>query len=66
MRLKCRVQHSLVTAHRTEDDGNFVFVICRRGFESAMNRIFKIGESVFVDVELKPSKNDADVEIRPN
>lgn len=53
MKIKCKIQHSLVVSHMAEDDGNFVFVICRRGFEKTLGRRCKVGDTVIVDVTFR-------------
>lgn len=53
MKLVCRIQQALVTAHRSEDNGDFVFVLCRRGFEAALQKRFHVGELVTVEVDIK-------------
>lgn len=53
MKIKCKIQHSLVAAHRAEDDGSFIFVICRRGFEEVLGKRCEVGETVIVDVSFQ-------------
>lgn len=53
MDIICTVQHSLVTGHRAEDGGEFVFVLCRRGMEDAMGMKFPIGSRFLASLEGK-------------
>lgn len=46
LRVTFRVQHALALFHREEDDGKFVAVACRRGFEGLLGRKVKPGEVI--------------------
>ncbi|NNE62388.1 MAG: hypothetical protein HKN35_15960 [Woeseia sp.] len=50
MKLIVRVQKHLVVAHRACDGGDWVFTLCRRGFEEAVGRRLKTGETVVADL----------------
>ncbi len=58
MKLKCRIQRTLITAHLAEDNGDFVFVLCRRGIEKELGRRFSVGEDVVLDVDIKIAGQD--------
>lgn len=58
--IRCRIQPSLVTGHRAEDDGEMVFVICRRGLHAAMGRGFKVGTRPLLKVNIELVDEDPD------
>ena len=51
--VKCRVQRSLVVAHVAEDDGDMVFVICRRGLEKVLNKRLAVGQKLTLKINLQ-------------
>lgn len=53
MTLICKVQRHLVVAYKDGDSGEFVFVVCRRGLEQALNRRLKVGEKVKIKVKIE-------------
>ena len=56
--IRCRVQHALVTGQRAEDEGEFVFVMCRRGLSEAMGRLLRPGEQMTIRVTIDEVGND--------
>lgn len=50
MKLKVKIQRHLALAHLAEDDGEFAFVLCRRGLEKLVGRRLNAGETVVVEV----------------
>jgi hypothetical protein len=53
MMLNVRIQDSLAVAHMAEDDGDFIFVLCRTGFERCLGRHTDVGERILVGATLK-------------
>ena len=51
MKLICKVQDHLVTAHRATDNGDFIFVLCRRGLESEIGKKLKTGKKFLIDID---------------
>lgn len=64
MKIICTTQYALITAHRAEDSGEFVFVMCRRGIEEAMGMKFPIGSQFLIELTgdfisyLKPTQKE--------
>lgn len=42
-----------MVAYRDTDRGDFVFVLCKKGLEKALNRRLKCRERVVLDVDIK-------------
>lgn len=53
VKLKCTAQPSIITAHFAEDNGRWVFVICRQGGENAMNIKLDVDKPFLAEVEIK-------------
>ena len=49
MKVRVRRQTDTVVGWLAEDSGEFVFFLCRRGFEQMLGRRMKIGEEVTVE-----------------
>jgi len=58
--LRAKVQHHLVLAHIAEDDGQFAFVLCRRGLERAAGRRFKAGDRPLLKVTIEVIDEEAE------
>jgi len=50
MKIKVKIQRYLAVAHLSEDSGDWVFTICRRGLEKLVNKRLKVGESYIIDI----------------
>lgn len=48
-----RAQPSIITSHFADDDGNFVFVICKHGGEKVMGKKLEIGRRFLVKATLE-------------
>lgn len=64
--LKARIQRHLALAYLAEDDGEFAFVLCRRGLEKAIGKRLKGGQKVMlkVSIELLDEGVDTTEEVR--
>ena len=51
LRIKLRIQPTLVTGHLAEDNGNFVFVLCRRGVQQMLGQKLKVGSQYVVEIK---------------
>jgi hypothetical protein len=52
MILRVKIQESLAVGWRADDDGEFVFVICRSGFEKTLGKECKTGEVLTINAQL--------------
>ena len=50
MKIRVRCQRHLVIAHKADDDGQWVFSLCRRGFEEMIGQKLKTGEVTLVEI----------------
>ena len=50
MKIRIKIQRHLAVGHLAEDDGTFVFVICRRGLEWLLDERLKSGEDYLVEI----------------
>lgn len=50
MKIRIKTQRHLCVAHVAEDNGDWVFTICRRGCEEWIGRRLKVGEVAVIDV----------------
>ncbi len=53
IKLKIKVQATLCTAYDVKDNGDFVFVVCRRGLSQLLGRRLKSEEEFVVDILIK-------------
>lgn len=53
MKIICRAQPNLLTAHIAKHDGNFFFVICRAGGEKAAGKKFEVGRKFLAEAKLR-------------
>ena len=60
MILKVKIQQALAIAHIASDDGEFAFVLCRRGLQQLVGERFKTGETVLIEVEAKVKHENDD------
>lgn len=51
MKVNIKVQRHLVTAWDAKDNGEFVFIICRRGIEGALEQRLKTGKKYAINVD---------------
>ncbi len=56
MILRVKIQESLAVGHLDGDSGEFIFVICRDGFEQTLGRKCQSGEVIKVNAKLKEIK----------
>jgi hypothetical protein len=51
LEIKVRIQRHLAIGYLAEDSGDFVFTICRRGFERLVGKRLKSGEDYIVHID---------------
>lgn len=56
MKIICKVQDHLVVAHRAENNGEFIFVLCRAGVEKALNKKLVTGKRFQMQIIAKLNK----------
>ena len=66
MKLKLRVQRHLVVAWKAEDDGEWIFTLCRHGFGELIGQRLRPGEEWLVEVTGEPVKLLRDKDDRRN
>ena len=50
MRINVKVQRHLVVGHLADDDGDWIFTVCRSGFQELLGRKLKTGEEAEVEL----------------
>ncbi|WP_461522018.1 hypothetical protein [Porticoccus sp.] len=53
-----KVQQSIVLCHQAVDDGEFVFLCCRRGLSAYLGRRLRVGETVYFNVKCEEVMHD--------
>ena len=53
MKIICKIQRRMVMGYLANDTGDFLFAICKEGFEELMDEKFKTGDIVPVIVYAK-------------
>ena len=57
-RIKLKVQRHLCVGHLAEDNGDWVFTVCRSGFQKLLGRKLRPGEET--EIELTATEKIAD------